>query len=76
METKANVARRLFSLPINLNTLNEFFGKEFTENDARACIRHLVVDLGHEPRSFEEQATSSVGEASYNAVFEGYAQKQ
>ncbi|RVB71879.1 MULTISPECIES: UDP-galactopyranose mutase [unclassified Mesorhizobium] len=76
LEVRASVAGRLFSLPINLNTLNQFFERQFTAEGAQAHIRNLSVPLDHDPRNFEEQAISSIGEALYNAFFKGYTQKQ
>ncbi|RUU36818.1 FAD-dependent oxidoreductase, partial [Mesorhizobium sp. M6A.T.Ca.TU.002.02.2.1] len=38
LEVRASVAGRLFSLPINLNTLNQFFGRQFTAEGAQAHI--------------------------------------
>jgi len=73
---KANVRGRVYSLPINLHTINQFFDAALSPDEARAFIQskaHLDID---EPQSFEEQALKFVGEEIYEAFFAGYTRKQ
>jgi len=72
----ANVDGRLFPLPINLDTLNAFFGQDLTPAQAEACVAELAVRLDHPPRNFEQQALSTIGQDLYEAFFKGYTQKQ
>lgn len=73
---KANVHGRIYSLPVNLHTINQFFGRSFSPAEARAFIASTArSDIG-EPRSFEEQALKFVGEDLYKAFFFGYTCKQ
>jgi UDP-galactopyranose mutase len=72
----ACVGERLLPLPINLKTLQAFFGKEFTPAQAQAHVAARTIRLDHAPRNFEEQALSSVGSELYEAFFRGYTQKQ
>lgn len=76
LQVDACVGERLFPLPINLKTLQAFFGREFTPAQAQAHVATRTVRLDHAPRNFEEQALSSVGPELYEAFFRGYTQKQ
>ena len=71
----ACLGRKMFRLPINLDTLRAFFGKDFTPAEAEAHVATVAIRLGHPPRNFEEQALSSIGPALYEAFFKGYTQK-
>lgn len=66
---------RVYSLPINLLTINQFFGARFGPAEARAFIaaRSLPVET---PSNFEEQALSMIGPELYRAFFRGYTRKQ
>lgn len=74
---KAVTSRGVFSLPLNLLTINQFFGKTFGPAEARAFVLtlgdHLAIDP---PRTFEEQALRFVGLDLYRAFFLGYTRKQ
>ncbi|MGK9055025.1 UDP-galactopyranose mutase [Neorhizobium petrolearium] len=73
---KANVRGRVYSLPINLHTINQFFEAAFSPKEAEAFIRSKArLDI-EEPQSFEEQALRFVGEDIYRAFFAGYTRKQ
>ncbi|MBL8579643.1 MAG: NAD(P)-binding protein [Mesorhizobium sp.] len=76
LEVDSNVGGRLFHLPVNLDTLRAFFGKDFTSAQAEAHVRDCAVKFEHAPRNFEEQALSSIGPELYEAFFKGYTQKQ
>lgn len=73
---KASISRGIFSLPINLHTINQFFGKRFSPKEARAFIASLGDRTIGEPRNFEEQALKFVGRELYEAFFYGYTVKQ
>ena len=66
---------RVYSLPINLLTINQFFGKTFTPQEAAAFIRSRTLAIAS-PRSFEEQALSTIGPELYSAFFRDYTLKQ
>src|SRR5215218_6435418 len=53
---KAVTARGVFSMPINLHTINQFFGKAFDPREARAFIATQGDPTIGEPQNFEEQA--------------------
>jgi UDP-galactopyranose mutase len=72
----ATVKDRVFSLPMNLLTINQFFGTALCPDEARALVA-AQADLSIEsPKTFEEQALRFVGRALYEAFFEGYTRKQ
>jgi len=67
---------RIFSMPINLLTINAFFGTAMGPDEARAHIAAQCVTLPHPARNFEEQALSLMGRPLYEAFFKGYTEKQ
>ncbi|MFN4098205.1 MAG: UDP-galactopyranose mutase [Pararhodobacter sp.] len=73
---KAQAGGRVYSLPINLLTINQFFGQTLRPEEARAFIETQADLTITDPRSFEDQALRFVGEALYEAFFKGYTQKQ
>ncbi len=66
---------RVFSLPINLHTINQFFGTTMRPDEARAFITGKG-DTSITPRTFEDQALRFVGRELYEAFFKGYTMKQ
>ncbi len=66
----------VFSLPINLHTINQFFGKTLRPDEARAFIEGRADTSIDDPQSFEEQALRFVGPELYEAFFKGYTEKQ
>ncbi|MFO1434606.1 MAG: UDP-galactopyranose mutase [Candidatus Competibacteraceae bacterium] len=73
---KAISGGRVYSLPINLLTINQFFNKTLSPKQAQAFIESLADTTIEEPRSFEEQALRFVGKELYEAFFKGYTLKQ
>ncbi|QFU74466.1 UDP-galactopyranose mutase [Halioglobus maricola] len=73
---KTTSGGKVFSLPVNLLTINQFFGKTFSPTEAREFIE-TQADLSIEnPQTFEEQALRFVGKDLYEAFFKGYTEKQ
>lgn len=66
----------VYSLPINLHTINQFFGKAMSPAEARQFLQSRARTDIVEPRNFEEQAWSLLGEELYRAFFYGYTKKQ
>nr|WP_142017186.1 UDP-galactopyranose mutase [Serratia fonticola] len=73
---KATVNGQVFSLPINLHTINQFFKKSCSPTEAKALIEEKGDSTITEPLSFEEQALRFVGKELYEAFFKGYTIKQ
>jgi UDP-galactopyranose mutase len=63
-------------LPVNLHTINQFFGQTMRPDEARAFIETQADLTITDPQTFEEQALRFVGADLYEAFFKGYTQKQ
>ena len=61
---KAITHRGLFTLPINLLTINQFFGRTMRPNEARAFVASLGDAGIKEPQNMEEQALTFLGRCS------------
>lgn len=66
----------VYSLPINLHTINQFYGRTFRPDEARAFIEEQADTSITDPRTFEDQALRFVGPDLYEAFFKGYTEKQ
>jgi UDP-galactopyranose mutase len=73
---KAVSGARVYSLPINLLTINQFFDKAFTPAEAERFVTSLGDQSITAPQTFEEQALRFVGRDLYEAFFKGYTLKQ
>ena len=73
---KAHTARGVYSFPINLLTINQFFAKSFNPAEARAFVASLGDRSIGEPANFEEQALKFVGRELYETFLYGYTRKQ
>ncbi|MDV7141401.1 UDP-galactopyranose mutase [Tropicimonas sp. TH_r6] len=73
---KAVSGGNVYSLPINLHTINQFFGMQMNPAEAREFIRSKSRQDIDEPQTFEDQALKFVGDEIYKAFFYGYTRKQ
>ncbi len=73
---KASTAKGMFSMPINLLTINQFFGKTMNPDEARKYVAQLGDSSIQEPANFEEQALKMLGRNLYETFFKGYTIKQ
>lgn len=73
---KAVSGNQVYSLPINLHTINQFFGQTFNPNEAKKWIESQADLSIEEPQNFEEQALRFIGKDLYHAFFYGYTKKQ
>ena len=73
---KANYKGNIYSLPVNLHTINQFFNKTLGPQEAKVFIESLGDKSISEPQSFEEQALKFLGKDLYQAFFYGYTKKQ
>ena len=73
---KTTAQGQVFSLPINLHTINQFYGRTFRPEEARAFIETQADTSISDPQTFEEQALRFVGRDLYEAFFKGYTVKQ
>lgn len=67
---------KVYSMPINLHTINQFFGKMLSPAEAKEFIASLADTSIEEPQNFEEQAMKFIGKDLYKAFFYGYTKKQ
>lgn len=72
---KACSGGSIYSLPVNLHTINQFFNTTHSPNEAKEFIAKKASDIP-EPLTFEEQALAFVGPELYEAFFKGYTEKQ
>ena len=73
---KAITARGVFSMPMNLLTINQFFGKLMSPSQAREFLATVADASIREPQNFEEQALRFLGRELYENFFYGYTKKQ
>lgn len=73
---KTTVQGKVYSLPVNLHTINQFFGMAMSPDEARSFIATKARTEIEDPQTFEEQGMKFVGEELYEAFFAGYTRKQ
>jgi UDP-galactopyranose mutase len=71
---KAMYDEELYSLPINLSTLNKLWGVN-TPSEAKRYLEKVKVKIDN-PQNLEEWAVSQVGVEIYEKFFYGYTKKQ
>ncbi len=68
---------QVYSLPMNLGLINQFFGKSHTPDEARALIKEQASEINTEDATnLEEKAISLIGRPLYEAFIKGYTAKQ
>lgn len=73
---KAYVGDEMYSLPVNLTTINQFFDENLNSEDAEVFIRGKADHNVGTPVTFVDQALKFVGPELYEAFFAGYTAKQ
>ena len=74
---KTTARGQVYSLPVNLHTINQFFGTTLRPEEARAFIADTQADTTIDtPQNFEEQALTFIGRDLYETFFKGYTMKQ
>ena len=66
---------RVYPMPINLGTINQFFGSAYGPGEARRLLASQAEAVG-EPRNLEDKAVSLIGRPLYEAFVRGYTAKQ
>ena len=68
---------RVYTMPIDLKTVNDFYGAQFSPDEARAFLAEEIrkEGIGH-PKNLEEKAVSLVGRGLYDRMIRGYTAKQ
>jgi UDP-galactopyranose mutase len=68
---------QLYQMPINLDTINQFFGSEFSPEEAKDFIQgQLSEDEATNASNLEERAIALIGKPLYEAFIKGYTEKQ
>ena len=68
---------RIYSMPINLQTINSYYGLNLTPEEAKDFIQaEAAKEDITEPRNLEEKAISLIGRPLYEAFIRGYTIKQ
>ena len=67
----------VYPLPINLGTINQFFGAAYSPTEAKALITEQAAELGDaEITNLEDKAISLIGRPLYEAFIRDYTEKQ
>ncbi len=74
-KVKAVSHGQVFSLPINLHTINQFYGKLLSPKEARQFIKKKQIQID-KLTNFEEVVLASLGREIYEAFFRDYTIKQ
>jgi UDP-galactopyranose mutase len=68
---------QVYSMPINLGTISQFFNRRLAPDEARALIAEQAAEMaGRNPANLEEKAISLIGRPLYEAFIRGYTAKQ
>ncbi len=68
---------QVYSFPMNLALINQFFGRSHTPDEARALIAEQSSEIDTErAQNLEEKAISLIGRPLYEAFVKGYTAKQ
>jgi UDP-galactopyranose mutase len=68
---------QVYSFPMNLGLINQFFGKSHTPDEARALIAEQASEIEtSKAENLEEKAVSLIGRPLYEAFVKGYSAKQ
>lgn len=67
---------KVYPMPINLATINSYYGKNLTPDQARELIRREAEEFTGVPENLEEKAVSQIGRPLFEAFIRGYTVKQ
>jgi UDP-galactopyranose mutase len=68
---------QVYSLPMNLALINQFFGRSHTPDEARALVAEQASEIEtSEAKNLEEKGISLIGRPLYEAFIKGYTAKQ
>jgi UDP-galactopyranose mutase len=65
---------KVYSLPVNLGTINSFFGVSLRPSEVKDFLGHRSVHV-EVPANFAQKAISEIGVELYDALFKGYSLK-
>ncbi len=68
---------RVYTMPINLDTINSFYQKNFSPEEAFEYVKKEIKENYTEsPKNLEEKAINLIGKDLYKAFIYGYTKKQ
>ncbi|MGW5646559.1 UDP-galactopyranose mutase [Saccharopolyspora sp. NPDC003752] len=68
---------QIYSFPMNLGLLGQFFGRSFTPDEAKALVAEQASEINTaDAQNLEEKAISLIGRPLYEAFVRGYTAKQ
>ncbi|WP_040926011.1 UDP-galactopyranose mutase [Saccharomonospora marina] len=68
---------QVYTFPMNLHLINQFFGKSHSPDEARALIADQASEIDtKDAQNLEEKAVSLIGRPLYEAFVRGYTAKQ
>jgi UDP-galactopyranose mutase len=68
---------QVYTFPMNLALINQFFGKSFTPSEARQLVAEQASEIDtKDAKNLEEKAISLIGRPLYEAFVRGYTAKQ
>ncbi|MGH3888473.1 MAG: UDP-galactopyranose mutase [Pseudonocardiaceae bacterium] len=69
---------QVYSMPINLHAISQFFGRHMTPDEAKELIAKQASEIADPKtaKNHEEKGVSLVGRPLYDAFFRGYTAKQ
>ena len=70
----SNFKGKIYSMPVNLHTINKIYNKNFNPDEATNFIKKIVKKK--KSKNLEEQAINFVGKKIYNKLIKGYTFKQ
>ena len=71
------VNKKFYEFPINLNTINKFFNKNFSELSAKKYLKEISINSNKSKnKNFETYLKSKIGENLYNSFYKNYSIKQ
>ncbi len=72
----ATTSAGIFSMPINLLTINQYFRRKMSPSEAKDFLASQCIKFEGEPNNFEEQALATIGPDLYENFFKSYTVKQ
>ena len=68
---------KIYQMPINLKTINQFYDKNFNSLEAENFIKNKAKKFRKKnPKNFEEKALMQIGQDLYKAFIKNYTEKQ
>ena len=73
----SNHKKKIYQMPINLETINALFKKNFLPKEASAFLKKITKKYKKSNyKNFEDKAKSQIGDELYSAFIKNYTKKQ